>query len=175
MKQREKEIRLLMLGLDNAGKTTVIKKFSGEPVDTISPTLGFNISTLEYEGYKLNIWDVGGQKTIRTYWRNYYEATDGIVWVVDSSDRQRLDDCRVELGTVLKEERLAGATLLIFANKQDLPGALCATEIRDFLKLDKISRRHWCIIACSAYTGDGMLEGMQWLVSDISARVFLVD
>ncbi|CAK0827161.1 unnamed protein product [Prorocentrum cordatum] len=71
MKQEEKEMRLLMLGLDNAGKTTILKKFNGEPVDTVSPTLGFNIKTLEYEGYKLNVWDVGGQKTIRSYWKNY--------------------------------------------------------------------------------------------------------
>ncbi|CAE7546110.1 ARL2 [Symbiodinium sp. KB8] len=154
MKQEEKEVRLLMLGLDNAGKTTILKKFNGEPVDTISPTLGFNIKTLEYEGYKLNIWDIGGQKTIRSYWRNYFEATDGLVWVVDSADRQRLEDCKQELDRLLQEERLAGATLLIFANKQDLPGAMTAPEIRDFLQLEEIKRRHWCILACSAYTGE---------------------
>merc|ERR1712139_531180 len=175
MKQEEKEIRLPMLGLDNAGKTTILKKFNGEPVDTVSPTLGFNIKTLEYEGYKLNIWDVGGQKTIRSYWRNYFEATDGLVWVVDSADRRRLDDCRQELEQLLKEERLAGATLLIFANKQDLAGALSAPEIRDFLGLEAITCRHWCILPCSAYTGQGLLEGMQWTVQDISSRVFLLD
>mmetsp|Transcript_41710 Transcript_41710/g.110168 ORF Transcript_41710/g.110168 Transcript_41710/m.110168 type:complete len:185 (-) Transcript_41710:104-658(-) len=175
MKQEEKEMRILMLGLDNAGKTTILKKFNGEPTDTISPTLGFNIKTLEYNGYKLNIWDVGGQKTIRSYWRNYFEATDGIVWVVDSADRQRLEDCRRELDGLLSEERLAGATLLIFANKQDLPGALSGKEIRDALALDQIKRRHWRILACSAYTGEGLLEGIQWLVQDISNRVFLLD
>ena len=63
MKQKEKEMRLLMLGLDNAGKTTILKKFNGEDIDTISPTLGFNIKTLEHNGYKLNIWDVGGKGT----------------------------------------------------------------------------------------------------------------
>ncbi len=62
VKQKEKEVRLLMLGLDNAGKTTIVKKFNGEDISTISPTLGFNIKTLEYRGYKLNIWDVGGQQ-----------------------------------------------------------------------------------------------------------------
>lgn len=175
MKQEEKEMRLLMLGLDNAGKTTILKKFNGEPTDTVSPTLGFNIKTLEYEGYKLNVWDVGGQKTIRSYWKNYFEATDGLVWVVDSADRPRLEDCRDALAELLGEERLAGATLLIFANKQDLPGALTAAELRDFLRLDQIKRRHWCIMACSAYTGEGLLEGVRWLVSDIASRVFLLD
>ncbi|XP_047372544.1 ADP-ribosylation factor-like protein 2 isoform X2 [Sciurus carolinensis] len=94
MKQKERELRLLMLGLDNAGKTTILKKFNGEDVDTISPTLGFNIKTLEHRGFKLNVWDVGGQKSLRSYWRNYFESTDGLIWVVDSADRQRMQDCQ---------------------------------------------------------------------------------
>ncbi len=75
-------------GLDNAGKTTVVKKFNGEDIAHIEPTLGFDIKTLEYNGFFLNIWDVGGQQTIRTYWRNYFESTDGLIWVVDSADRR---------------------------------------------------------------------------------------
>jgi ADP-ribosylation factor-like protein 2 len=77
----------------------------------------------------LNIWDVGGQKTLRPYWRNYYEKTDGLIWVVDSADLARLEDCKAELHALLKEERLFGATLLIFANKQDVPSALPAEEL----------------------------------------------
>ncbi|XP_053416977.1 ADP-ribosylation factor-like protein 2 isoform X3 [Nycticebus coucang] len=134
MKQKERELRLLMLGLDNAGKTTILKKFNGEDIDTISPTLGFNIKTLEHRGFKLNIWDVGGQKSLRSYWRNYFESTDGLIWVVDSADRQRMEDCQRELQSLLVEERLAGATLLIFANKQDLPGALSSNAIREMAK-----------------------------------------
>jgi hypothetical protein len=76
-------MKLLLVGLDNAGKTTIVKKFNGEDITTISPTLGFQINTMEYKGYKLNIWDVGGQKTIRAYWRNYFETTEGLIWVVD--------------------------------------------------------------------------------------------
>uniref|UniRef100_A0A8C5Q4C0 ADP-ribosylation factor-like protein 2 n=1 Tax=Leptobrachium leishanense TaxID=445787 RepID=A0A8C5Q4C0_9ANUR len=131
MKQKEREVRLLMLGLDNAGKTTILKKFNGEDIDTISPTLGFNIKTLEHRGFKLNMWDVGGQKSLRSYWRNYFESTDGLIWVVDSADRARLQDCGQELSGLLMEERLAGATLLVFANKQDLPGALSKDAIRE--------------------------------------------
>ena len=89
MKEKEKEVRLLMLGLDNAGKTTILKKFNGEDISTISPTLGFNIKTLEHQGFKLNIWDVGGQKSLRSYWKNYFETTDGLIWVVDSADKRR--------------------------------------------------------------------------------------
>lgn len=94
IKQKEREIRLLMLGLDNAGKTTIVKKFNGEDIDEISPTLGFNIKTLEYQGYNLNIWDVGGQRTLRSYWRNYFEETDGLVCVARSDcDLMFLCDC----------------------------------------------------------------------------------
>uniref|UniRef100_A0A8C8BVV3 ADP-ribosylation factor-like protein 2 n=4 Tax=Oncorhynchus TaxID=8016 RepID=A0A8C8BVV3_ONCTS len=175
MKHKEREMRLLMLGLDNAGKTTILKKFNGEDVSTISPTLGFNIKTLEHKGFKLNIWDVGGQKSLRSYWRNYFESTDGLVWVVDSADRLRLEDCRQELSSLLMEERLSGATLLVFANKQDLPGSLSKETIREALGLDDIKTHHWCIIGCSAVTGENLLTGVDWLLDDIAARVFTAD
>jgi len=175
MKQKEKEVRLLMLGLDNAGKTTIVKKFNGEDISTISPTLGFNIKTLEHRGFKLNIWDVGGQKSLRSYWRNYFETTDGLIWVVDSADERRMEDCKRELDQLLVEERLAGATLLVFANKQDLPGALSSDEIKKALDLDSLKSHHWLIVGCSAVTGEHLLQGMDWLIDDISSRIFTLD
>lgn len=175
LKEKEKEVRILMLGLDNAGKTTILKKFNGEDISTISPTLGFNIKTLEHKGYNLNIWDVGGQKSLRSYWRNYFETTDGLIWVVDSADKRRMDDCKQELQFLLQEERLLGATLLVFANKQDLPGALSAESIKEVLELDSIKTHHWKIIWCSAVTGENLLQGMDWLLQDISARIFTLD
>jgi len=175
MKQKEKEVRILMLGLDNAGKTTILKKFMGEDINTISPTLGFNIKTVEHRSYKVNIWDVGGQKSLRSYWRNYFESTDGLIWVVDSADKRRLLDCVKELHELLVEERLAGATLLVFANKQDLPGALSADEIKDALDLDSISTHHWSILPCSAVSGKNLLQGIDWILDDISSRIFTLD
>ncbi|XP_069749939.1 ADP-ribosylation factor-like protein 2 isoform X2 [Narcine bancroftii] len=148
MKQKEREVRLLMLGLDNAGKTTILKKFNGEDIDTISPTLGFNIKTLEHRNFKLNIWDVGGQRSLRSYWRNYFESTDGLIWVVDSADRLRLEDCKRELSVLLREEAL---------------------------DLDSIKTHHWCIRDCSAVTGDNLLAGIDWLMDDISCRIFTAD
>ncbi|KAG2228819.1 hypothetical protein INT48_006023 [Thamnidium elegans] len=164
-----------MLGLDNAGKTTILKRINGEAIDTISPTLGFNIKTLEHEGFKLNIWDVGGQKSIRSYWRNYFEQTDALIWVVDSADRLRLGDCKRELGLLLQEERLAGATLLVFANKQDISGALSEAEIKSVLGLDDIKSHHWAILACSAVTGENLLRGMDWVVNDVGSRIYMLD
>uniref|UniRef100_A0A182WK70 ADP-ribosylation factor-like protein 2 n=3 Tax=Myzomyia TaxID=59140 RepID=A0A182WK70_9DIPT len=175
MKQKEKEMRILLLGLDNAGKTTILKRFNGEPIDQISPTLGFNIKTLHYNDYVLNMWDVGGQKSLRSYWRNYFECTDGLIWVVDSTDRMRMESCREELTLLLQEERLAGATLLVLANKQDLPGALTANEIKEILQLDKIETHHWSIQSVSAVTGGKLVEAIDWLVEDISKRIFTLD
>ncbi|KAL5354767.1 ADP-ribosylation factor-like protein 2 [Pseudogymnoascus australis] len=128
---KDKEMRILMLGLDNAGKTTIVKKIMGEDVNSVSPTLGFIIKTIDYEGYKLNIWDVGGQKTLRSYWRNYFEKTDALIWVVDATDRLRIEDCRAELHGLLQEERLSGASLLVFANKTDVNGCMDETEIQE--------------------------------------------
>ncbi len=139
--------------------------------------LGFNIKTLQHGDYKLNIWDVGGQKSIRSYWRNYFEQTDGLIWVIDSADRRRLQDCKAELKELLQEEvfevkgfgafskrfhfhkRLAGASLLVFANKQDLAGALTIEEIQEALELDSIATHHWIIQDCSAVTGANLVKG----------------
>eukprot|EP00158_Paraphelidium_tribonemae_P001281 Partr_v1_DN24200_c0_g1_i2_m71069 putative ADP-ribosylation factor-like len=172
IREKEREMRLLMLGLDNAGKTTILKRMNDEPIDTISPTLGFNIKTLEHGDYKLNIWDVGGQKSIRSYWRNYFERTEGLIWVIDSADRRRLEDCKGELRELLKEERLAGASLLILANKQDLAGALTSEELGRELELDRIQSHHWTIVPCSAVTGRNLTEAIDWLVEDVASRIF---
>jgi len=168
-------MRILMVGLDNAGKTTIVKRLNGEDISTVSPTLGFNIKTLNFKGYKLNIWDVGGQKTLRPYWRNYFEKTDGLIWVVDSADLARLEDCRQELHAILQEERLFGATLLVLANKQDLPSALKLDELGQVLQLNSITKRHCHIEACSAVSGEGVLKGFEWLVKDISSRIYMFD
>jgi ADP-ribosylation factor-like protein 2 len=176
---KEREIRLLILGLDNAGKTTILKRLCGEPIDKVEPTLGFNIKTLSFKSiYQLNLWDVGGQKSIRAYWRNYFEQTDGLIWVVDSSDRHRLDLCREELDNLLHQERLSGASLLVFANKQDVEGAVSVDEISTILGLtsnnEKMSNRHWNTVKCSAVTGEGLEVGLEWIVGDISNRIFLL-
>ncbi|KAH3916414.1 hypothetical protein HBI56_045220 [Parastagonospora nodorum] len=170
---KDKEMRILMLGLDNAGKTTIVKKIMNEDVNSVSPTLGFIIKTIEYDGYKLNIWDVGGQKTLRTYWKNYFEKTDTLIWVVDATDRERIDDCRHELAGLLQEERLSGASLLVFKNKSDVPGAMTEDEVREGLRLEAIRTHKYHIITCSAMTGMNLQEGLEWVVQDAKARLFL--
>merc|ERR1712147_339089 len=99
------------MGLLNLLRT--LKK-SEEEVSTIMPTQGFNIKSLTQDGFKLNVWDIGGQKAIRPYWKNYYENTDGLVFVVDSSDEERLNECVEELNSLLGEENLAKVPLLVY-------------------------------------------------------------
>ena len=102
-----------------------MKRVSGEDIHEISPTVGFNIKSLEYNGYTLNLWDVGGQKSIRTYWRNYFEQTDGIIWVVDSVDRWRLEECKIQLRDLLGQEvsyelrEYAYITVCVFESRDD--------------------------------------------------------
>ncbi|MCJ1454209.1 ADP-ribosylation factor-like protein 2 [Mycoblastus sanguinarius] len=170
---KDKEMRILMLGLDNAGKTTIVKRIMNEDVNTVSPTLGFIIKTIEYEGYRLNVWDVGGQKTLRSYWKNYFEKTDALIWVVDATDRLRIDDCRQELASLLLEERLMGASLLVFSNKTDVGGCMTDDEIRKGLQLDGIKTHKWTIVRCSAITGSNLKEGLGWVVQDARDRLFL--
>ncbi|SCZ97926.1 BZ3500_MvSof-1268-A1-R1_Chr7-3g09641 [Microbotryum saponariae] len=194
---KERQIRVLCLGLDNAGKTTIVRRLLGEDISLISPTLGFNIRTIVHIGYTLNIWDIGGQSSLRPYWRNYFEVTDAVIWVVDSSDRERMADCRDELHELLREEvrpfrgssmeRLAGASLLVLANKQDISGALTSEEIADALELYSLRSHTSTIIPCSARLepaitvasseasrpGDPRIwKGLDWIVTEVGRRVY---
>ncbi|KAG1753284.1 ADP-ribosylation factor family-domain-containing protein [Suillus lakei] len=171
-RQKEREMRILFLGLDNAGKTTILKKINGEDISSVSPTLGFNIKTFIHRKYTLNIWDVGGQRTLRPYWRNYFEQTDAIVWVVDSGDRMRMRDCREELHNLLLEDRLSGASLLVFANKQDIHGSMSDLEISEALDLPGIKSHNWKIWSCSAVTGLNLIQGLDWVVEDVAHRLY---
>jgi len=125
----------------------------------------------------INVWDVGGQKSIRTFWKNYFEKTEGLIWVVDCADRSRLSICRDEMHKLLREERLQGATLLVLANKQDLEGAATHDEIRELLNLDAIKTHHWSIDPISAVVDSTskLNKSFGWLVEDIASRVFTLD
>ncbi|KAI5794393.1 ADP-ribosylation factor family-domain-containing protein [Peziza echinospora] len=163
----KKEVRILILGLDNAGKTTLLYRLKiGEVVTTV-PTVGFNVETVTYKNLNFNVWDLGGQTTIRPYWRCYYANSAAVVFVVDATDKDRITTASEELAAMLAEEELKDAALLVFANKQDQPGVLSAADIQDALKLGRLKDRSWSIFACSAVTGEGVSEGMDWLVNTI--------
>ncbi|KAJ3703808.1 hypothetical protein LUZ61_007513 [Rhynchospora tenuis] len=145
----KKEMRILMVGLDAAGKTTILYKLKlGEIVTTI-PTIGFNVETVEYKNISFTVWDVGGQDKIRPLWRHYFQNTQGLIFVVDSNDRDRVVEARDELHRMLNEDELRDAVLLVFANKQDLPNAMNAAEITDKLGLHSLRQRHWYCLSLS--------------------------
>lgn len=164
------QVRILMVGLDAAGKTTILYKLKlGEIVTTV-PTIGFNVETLEYKNISFTVWDVGGQDKIRLLWRHYFQNTQGVIFVIDSNDRERVGEARDELAKMLKEDELSDAVLLIFANKQDLPNAMTASELTDRLGLHSFKNRSWYIQSTCATSGDGLYEGLDWLSNQVKNR-----
>merc|ERR1719231_1334031 len=166
----QQERKIVMVGLDAAGKTTVLYKLRlGEVVMTI-PTIGFNVETVQYKNIKFNVWDVGGQDKIRKLWRHYYQGTEGLIFVIDSSDRDRIEDARNELMKMLADDEMKDAVLLVFANKQDLPNAMSASEVTDKLALQSVRDRPWFIQSTCATTGDGIYEGLDWLSRAVTGK-----
>ncbi|KAI9750588.1 MAG: Arf GTPase arl1 [Lichina confinis] len=166
----KKEIRILILGLDNAGKTTLLYRLKVEPIGevvTTVPTIGFNVESVTHKNLNFNVWDLGGQTSIRPYWRCYYANTAAVIFVVDSTDIERLGTAAEELSAMLNEGELRDAALLVFANKQDQPGAKGAGEISEAMRLGELKDRNWTIMACSAVDGKGINEGMDWMVQAV--------
>eukprot|EP00800_Vazella_pourtalesii_P017120 TRINITY_DN50_c1_g1_i1.p1 TRINITY_DN50_c1_g1~~TRINITY_DN50_c1_g1_i1.p1 ORF type:complete len:177 (+),score=29.12 TRINITY_DN50_c1_g1_i1:81-611(+) len=159
----KKEMRILMLGLDAAGKTTILYKLKlGQSVTTI-PTVGFNVETVSWKNVKFNVWDVGGQDKIRPLWRHYYTGTQGLIFVVDSADRERIEEARQELHRIVNDREMQDAIILIFSNKQDLPDSMKPAEIQERLALTKFRDRNWIVQPSCAITGEGLYEGLTWL------------
>jgi small GTP-binding protein len=164
------ESRVIILGLDASGKTTILYKIKlGEIVTTI-PTIGFNVETINYGNADLTCWDVGGPDKIRPLWRHYYDNTSAIIFVVDSNDVMRLDEAALDLGRVLREDELKDAIILVFANKIDLPHSVSVQHLTEVLGLKAIRLREWYIQGCCAITGEGLYEGLDWLVSALKRK-----
>ena len=142
LRKNDREAKLLVLGFDNAGKTTLLKQLSQESPEGTEPTKGFNLKTLLHDGFKLNVWDIGGQKKIREYWVNYYDNVDGIIFVIDSSDESRVKECKETFNYLISEDKLKKVPILVFANKQDLDFSLKPDEVSLFLYcfLNKINK-----------------------------------
>lgn len=160
----------VQVGLDAAGKTTVLYQLKlGEVVTTI-PTIGFNVETVEHKNLTFTVWDVGGKDKIRPLWRHYYQNTQAVIFIVDSNDRDRLDEAHDELHRMLSEDELRAASLLVLANKQDLPNAMSTQVIADRLRLHTLRERSWSIQGCCATSGDGLYDGLEWLVDATPAQ-----
>jgi len=158
-----KDTKILMLGLDAAGKTTIMYKLKLGDVVTTIPTIGFNVETVEYKKLRMTMWDVGGQDRIRALWRHYFMNTQGLIFVVDSHDTQRIDEAKEELHKLLLEDDLRNASLLVLANKQDMPHSLKIGELTERLDLHKEKGRKWYVQSSCATSGEGLYEGLDWL------------
>ncbi|KAK3681263.1 ADP-ribosylation factor family-domain-containing protein [Podospora appendiculata] len=158
-----REVRILMLGLDAAGKTTILYKLKVNQEVTTIPTVGFNVETVTIKNVKFNVWDVGGQDKIRPLWRHYYSGTQGLIFVVDSSDHSRIEEARTELHRIINDREMRDSLLLVLANKQDVPGAMNPQEITEKLQLAKIKDKVWSVEPTIATKGDGLGQAFQWL------------
>eukprot|EP00696_Hemimastix_kukwesjijk_P018363 gnl/Hemi2/7226_TR2456_c0_g1_i1.p1 gnl/Hemi2/7226_TR2456_c0_g1~~gnl/Hemi2/7226_TR2456_c0_g1_i1.p1 ORF type:complete len:205 (-),score=60.24 gnl/Hemi2/7226_TR2456_c0_g1_i1:182-736(-) len=153
---------ILMVGLDAAGKTTILYNLKLGEVDHTVPTIGFNVEAIKYKNIEFTVWDVGGQKRIRKLWRHYFSNTDALIFVVDSSDTERIKEAGEELQGIMHDSLMQGKPVLVLANKQDLPGALDCSAMAQALGLHA-ERRQWHVQGAIATRSEGLYEGLEWL------------
>lgn len=170
---KQPEAQVLLLGLDNAGKSTFLYKLKHNACVSTVPTIGFNVEMLDArknrKSFALTVWDVGGQVKMREHWKSFHPDAAAVVFVVDSSDRGRMQEARRELENTVRSELLRGRPLIILANKQDVNGALTVTEIKDRFNLRKLcSGQNWFVQPCSASTGFGVEEAFRRVVQMVN-------
>ncbi|KAK9397007.1 ADP-ribosylation factor 1-like [Crotalus adamanteus] len=164
------EARILLLGLDAAGKTTLLYKLKLNETTSTIPTVGFNVETVQsFHNVIFTMWDVGGQERIRALWKHYHTNTDGLIFMVDSMDYYRFEEARLELEALLDADDLRGVPLMLLANKQDLPEAWPSMKVAERMGVRKISGRKWRIQGCSAISGVGIPEAMEKLSEMVKA------
>lgn len=162
-----KEMRVVMLGLDAAGKTTILYKLHiGEVLSTV-PTIGFNVEKVQYKNVQFTVWDVGGQEKLRPLWRHYFNNTDGLIYVVDSLDRERTGKAKAEFQAIISDPFMRNSAILVFANKQDMKGAMTPMEVCEALGLYDLRNRRWHIQGTCATKGEGLYEGLDWLATTL--------
>lgn len=166
---KTKEMRVLMIGLDNAGKTSIVNAMQTEKLapGAIKPTIGFNLQEVSIGNFKLKVWDISGQEKCRELWRHYYEGARGIIFVVDCADKGRAVEARDEFQKLLLDPDLTHARILVFANKQDLSDAMKAKDIKDKFGIGFDVASRVKVQEASAKTQYGLLDGFTWLVSEI--------
>jgi len=169
----KKELRILMVGLDQAGKSTIVATMQiGKPISTQpKPTIGFDLEEINFKSLKLKVWDISGQIKFRELWKHYYEGSNGIIFVVDATDKDRISEVKDEFQRVLMEQDLKYTRILVFANKQDLPNALKEKELKQALGLSFEHEGKVKIQECSAKANTGLIEGFTWLVDEIENKL----
>lgn len=175
------EYFILILGLDNAGKTTYLEQtktkfnrnYIGMNPNKITTTVGLNIGKIDISGVRLNFWDLGGQEDLQSLWDKYYAESHGVIYVIDSSDRERLQESKEAFDKMVVNDSLNGVPLLVLANKQDIEGCLMVGEIKSVFNdsARRIGRRDCLVLPVSALQGDGVDEGIQWMVQCVKRNI----
>ena len=162
--------KIIILGMQNAGKTTILYRLSlGQLVKT-TPTIGSNVEELTHNNVKFQAWDLGGQESTRSVWDVYYMSTDAVVYVIDSQDDENFEESKAQFHKVISHPNLKNTIILIFANKQDLPGAKDVNKLIEDYEFDKIKNHIWKIQSCSALKGEGLISGIKWLSEQLLFR-----
>lgn len=175
-RSQPKAATIAILGLDNAGKTTIVSCLSGSPDDSTAPSIGFSTESISHGNFKLQVYDVGGGKNIRRIWRTYYADLHGFIYVVDASDPCRFEEARTVLAQAVADAYLSTKPLLVLANKQDMPGAAPAHEIAAALGLTQLRDIQYNIMACTAKCSSSLTidpaisTGLRWLLGTIEAQ-----
>lgn len=172
---RKEELHILIIGLDKAGKTTLLEKLKtlfadlpGLEADKVLPTVGLNIARFEAYGFPLVLWDLGGQAGLRSIWEKYYGESHAVIFVVDATDRQRLAEAKSCLNKALEQRDLLGAPLLVLANKQDVPVCIAASDIAVELNIGSLEGRACNVQSASSISGDGLKAAVQWIVESVA-------
>ncbi|KAM9968323.1 hypothetical protein ACTFIW_002761 [Dictyostelium discoideum] len=161
----KKYTKILIIGLDGAGKSTLLSKLKLGDYISMIPSVGFNIETIEYKNLKILIGNADPQYKTRALWKHNYHHSNAIIFVVDSTDRDRIDQVKEEFDNLLIQQELNGIPILIFANKQDIDNSMNTSEIVNSLNLNLIEDRKWYIQLCSSLKSHGLDEGLSWIVN----------
>ena len=161
----QKRPHILMLGLDNTGKTTLFNRINASQKEMISegPTMGYNVQPVRFRKLSCRLWDVGGRSQIRNLWKHYYQGTDALIYVVDSTDTDRIADAGEEIKRVLSHQEMRGVPVLVIANKQDLKTCIKPIEVKRQLDLSAVEGNSIHVVGTSAVTGKGVKKGLKHL------------
>ena len=160
----KKEVKSLMLGLDNSGKSTILYLLANNKIIKTIPTIGFNVEVLNHKNLKMTVWDVGGQDKIRKLWHHYFINTEVLIYVIDSNDSERFAESKNELHYLINNINLK--CVLIYLNKTDLPNTILPEKIKDIFELNKIKYK-WFVQPCCAINNEGIIEGLEWISKNI--------
>lgn len=180
---QKEEYNVLILGLDNAGKTTYLeqtkmkftKNYQGMNLNKITTTVGLNIGSIALGNVKLKFWDLGGQEELQSLWDKYYAESHGIIYIVDSSDKERLDESKTAFDKMIVSENLTNVPMMLLANKQDLPECVTVGEVKALFNnsRDLMGNRDRRVNGVSALKGDGIQEGIEWITDCIKRNSFI--